>query len=65
MEASQQHGHFINHGRLDRQLACTQYSTRVQGERIMLVMDSATGHKTDEVKDVCKRHDIDITTQWL
>jgi hypothetical protein len=37
-----------------------QYSTRVQGERVLLVMDSAPGHKTVEVKEACKRHDIDI-----
>jgi hypothetical protein len=24
----------------------------------MLIMDSFTGHKTTEVKDACKRHDI-------
>jgi hypothetical protein len=36
------------------------YSWREQGERIMLVMDSFRGHKTTEVKEACKRNQIDI-----
>ncbi len=36
------------------------YSWRAKGERVMLIMDSFRGHKTTEVKEACKRHDIDI-----
>ncbi len=36
------------------------YSWRAKGERVMLIMDSFRGHKTTQVKEACKRHEIDI-----
>ena len=33
---------------------------RSKGERVLLIMDSAPGHKTSQVKEACKRNDIDI-----
>ena len=37
-----------------------QYSNRLPGERVLLIMDSAPGHKTLEVKEACRRNAIDI-----
>ena len=34
--------------------------TRAKGERLLLIIDSARGHMTKEVKEACKRNDIDI-----
>ena len=45
---------------IDNWLAPRYAQARAKGQRLLLIIDSAPGHKTTQVKEACKRNHIDL-----